>query len=484
MDQSHICRLCLCKSEDATWNKEEKIALIKQIKEIFGFEITTSDGGSSLPELICVYCKDQVNTFYVYYRSVQENQLKLQGIGSSLSDVDKNETEQDRDCSDSDDDIKVEAFTPADPSELLINSMIIKGETDEQERNEEEQSSRKKCTKKKGTKKEKARQNQDEDESEFEKRQKEDERIAKYISFKCMRCPNDKITDLTKWKIHMRRVHDEAKPSLICCDRKLRDRRRILYHIGFHHETEAEFECDKCSKKFKLKAYLLSHMKTHEINTTKNFQCDKCPEKFLYRGQLTKHQLIHMTPEEQALVKFYPCKECEKEFPSAKNLGSHVRRVHKKMSTYVCHICAKVFSKKERLSSHFLYKHTENPPKHQCEHCGIELANNDTYRYHIKLQHTSQGSYPCSYCGKVSATEVQLRAHIRFTHETERKHQCEYCPKAFKRAVDLTEHLSIHLGGALYDCPTCDRKFNSKSNMQSHVKKCKIQANQNEMVME
>lgn len=363
--------------------------------------------------MICVYCKDRVSSFYDYFRSVLDNQFKLQGIGLNESDDRVGDVDGLDQSSDSDCDIKVEAFT-SDPSDLLKTELT-----------EEDVPTRKKSKKRKKHKQAVCVVEDD----EAEKRQKEDERIAKYISFKCMLCPNDSINDLTKWKIHMRRVHDETRPTIVCCDRKLTDRRRILYHIGFHHETEAEFECDKCSKKFKLKAYLLSHMKTHEINTIKNFQCDKCPEKFLYRGHLTKHQLIHMTPEEQALVKFYPCKECEKEFPSAKNLGSHVRRVHKKLSTFVCHICAKVFSKKERLTSHFLYKHTENPPKHQCEHCGIELANNDTYRYHVKLHHTSAGSYPCSYCGKVNATEVQLKAHIRFTHETERKHQCEYCPK-------------------------------------------------------
>ncbi|XP_063698592.1 zinc finger protein 85-like [Culicoides brevitarsis] len=447
MGKSDICRLCLCKSEDSTYTKDEEDQLLTQIKDIFGFDVNPDS------ELICVYCKERVNSFYSYYRSVLDNQFKLQGIGLKPDDT---EAGNDQNSSDSECDVKVSAFSEMLKTELTEEEVPLLD--------------RKKSS---GKKRKKSRPKEEEVDEEAEKRQKEDERIAKYISFKCMLCPNDSINDLTNWKIHMRRVHDEARPVIVCCDRKLTDRRRILYHIGFHHETEAEFECDKCSKKFKLKAYLLSHMKTHEINTTKNFQCDKCPEKFLYRGHLTKHQLIHMTPEEQALVKFYPCKQCDKEFPSAKNLGSHVRRVHKKLSTFVCHICAKVFSKKERLTSHFLYKHTENPPKHQCEHCGIELANNDTYRYHVKLQHTSAGSYPCSYCGKVNATEVQLKAHIRFTHETERKHQCEYCPKAFKRAVDLTEHLSIHMGGALYDCPTCDRKFNSKSNMQSHVKKCK-----------
>lgn len=379
---------------------------------------------SSESELICIYCKERVSSFYSYYRNVLDNQFKLQGIGlNDFGDKESGEGAQEGSSDESDCyDVKVEAFTD-DPSELVKLELA---EDDSPVRKSSSSKKRKKSSQKKSQEEIKPVTT---DDDEAEKRQKEDEKIAKYISFKCMLCPNDAINDLTKWKIHMRRVHDETRPVIVCCDRKLTDRRRILYHIGFHHETEAEFQCDKCSKKFKLKAYLLSHMKTHEINTTKNFQCDKCPEKFLYRGHLTKHQLIHMTPEEQALVKFYPCKQCEKEFPSQKNLGSHVRRVHKKLSTFVCHICAKVFSKKERLTSHFLYKHTDNPPKHQCEHCGIELANNDTYRYHLKLQHTSKGSYPCNYCGKVSATEVQLKAHIRFTHETERKHQCEYCPK-------------------------------------------------------
>lgn len=42
MAKSDVCRLCLCKSEDTAWDKDEKSQLVIQIKEIFGFEVSLS----------------------------------------------------------------------------------------------------------------------------------------------------------------------------------------------------------------------------------------------------------------------------------------------------------------------------------------------------------------------------------------------------------------------------------------------------------
>lgn len=41
MAKTDVCRLCLCKSEDTAWDKDEKSQLFVQIKEIFGFEVSS-----------------------------------------------------------------------------------------------------------------------------------------------------------------------------------------------------------------------------------------------------------------------------------------------------------------------------------------------------------------------------------------------------------------------------------------------------------
>lgn len=416
---------------------------------------------TGLPEYVCDYCTERIISFYEYFKNVLENQIKLHEI--NVEYLTKDET-----LSEGEDpivDVKIEAIDEEDT--LCEQEEFSENRSDDES---EEQIQYKVTSKKKKKRKPKSNTTSEIDPEII---RLEDERIQKYISFKCMICPTENLTNLQEWKSHMRHTHSDPFPVIICCDRKLRDRKRILDHISFHHEAEPQFECETCGKKFMRKPYLISHMKTHKILVDKNFQCEKCPEKFFYRVQLLKHQLVHMTSEEQKLVKLYDCKQCGRQYAAQANLNSHIRRVHKKLSTLVCHICAKIFNKKERLTAHVLYKHTENPPKHQCEHCGIELANNDTYRRHVKVYHTNQGSFSCDICGKIMVTEMQLKSHKRFTHETERKYACEYCQKAFKRQIELTEHLTIHLGGSLYYCIHCDRRFNSKSNMQSHVKKCK-----------
>lgn len=306
----------------------------------------------------------------------------------------------------------------------------------------------------------------------LQKREEEDQLISKYISFCCNLCTEAPFSNIESYKMHRKSAHSEAYPVIVCCNRRLYNRVRILNHISYHHEMTTAFKCPHCAKSFKRQSFLSLHLKCHGLQEVHKVRCDQCSEQFLYKSQLLKHRVDqHMSPEEAETVQLSKCAECGKTFATKAHMQAHVRRIHRKQERLICHVCAKIFTKKERLTAHLLYLHTENPPKHKCELCHEESATLEAYKRHLKWYHAKEKQYTCDICGVSRINEISLKQHKRFTHEMERKFTCNFCPKAFKRQIELTEHLTIHLGGSLYNCPYCGRNFNSKSNMQTHAKR-------------
>lgn len=399
---------------------------------VFLFKISDRQ---ELPQHICYNCVQKIREFHDFYKSVIFNQESLEKLNYDRH-----------------------AASDEEPSKEMISEF------------EDDQNSPK-ISHKTSTRKTIQKPNKE----ISKKRRAEDERIAKYISFKCSACPTETLSNLKEWSAHQRKVHNEKLPVITCCERKLRDRKRILDHISYHHELTPQFECPNCQRHFKRRPYLLSHMRSHTIQTTEKLKCDHCSEEFIYQSQLTKHQLTHMPLDERKLIQLFTCDQCQNTYTKHHQLLTHRRRMHDQPEryTFICHICAKKFNKKERLEDHLLDKHSSNPPKHACEICGVVASSREALRRHMKWYHTDGGSeeHVCDICGAVRKNEMSLKQHRRFMHETKRTHTCEYCMKAFKRAYELTEHLTIHVGGTLYSCPHCERGFNSRSNMQSHAKR-------------
>ena len=68
-------------------------------------------------------------------------------------------------------------------------------------------------------------------------------------------------------------------------------------------ETSTRYKCDQCSKTFKRKANLSSHMKVH---TDFAYICEYCGKKFARSGNLVQHIRIHTNE------KPFKCQYCSK----------------------------------------------------------------------------------------------------------------------------------------------------------------------------
>lgn len=388
------CRLCLCKIEGLLDHEYTNVIdenLLDQIKILFGFEVSAGsilkqfdskkkfllqlNSDANLPQIVCSYCTNHVNSYYEYHRKVLENQEKLQGLV------------YEEECFE--EEPKIEVFT----EEIVIKSS-----------------------------KQANKPNWDVD------------RISKFITFRCDTCFEPSM-DFLEWKSHMTLLHDDETPSYVCCGTKLTTERSFLTHINKCHDPAKKglLSCAICLKEFQRKAQIEAHMRVHIRKVPNGYQCKKCPETFLMVRHWRAHQLLH-EPNSSMKDILFPCKKCSNEYLTMKLLQAHLRNDHKKK--FLCELCAKVFNIKFSLTEHVRKTHsTENPRKEKCPHCATTFLTKSHLKSHINLLHTGKGVYPCDKCDKVAVTEKQLKNHVQYTHQMDRNFKCKYCHKGKKVAI-------------------------------------------------
>lgn len=192
---------------------------------------------------------------------------------------------------------------------------------------------------------------------------------------------------------------------------------------------------------------------------------------------LKKHKFVHLSEEQRRKLKAEnTCTECGLGFLTYSILTYHIRQRHEGKYSCVCDICAKSFKTKQNFLAHYQNHHiATGASKKQCNMCGAWLSDTGSLRRHIKNMHQNKGPHFCTVCGKETPTLNALKAHMGYVHNDERKYACSICDKAFKRPIGLKEHMTIHIGGALYSCTFCTKTFNSSANLYSHRKKVHLE---------
>lgn len=299
----------------------------------------------------------------------------------------------------------------------------------------------------------------------------EDQQLSTFFHLACADC-SIQFTKFATYKSHMKKQHKVPQPVVVCCNLRLNKRCRILEHMIFHTDP-AQFRCPDCGKQFQGKDKMERHRKQlHLPREMLKHQCDKCPKRFISLNNLKAHLHTHLTEEEKEAMKTHICADCGNGYKSKSLLAQHMRKIHLKLYVCICDICARTFNSKNDFLYHYASTHQQTTmPKVQCNICHSYLLNEKCLKSHIARIHKHGGPHICKICGKVSPSSQALRSHQIYVHERERKFKCPHCEKAFKREVGLKEHLTTHVGGALYTCQFCDKTFNSGANMYSHRKR-------------
>ncbi|XP_068146515.1 transcription factor grauzone [Drosophila tropicalis] len=289
-----------------------------------------------------------------------------------------------------------------------------------------------------------------------------DQKIAAHMRLTCDICHEGQETFLKLCK-HMLQAHHK-KGYAICCNKKFYKRSFLTDHIDRHANPD-KFKCQECGKTFADKQCLRNHeLLKHQPDEEKTFMCENCPKRYTKQYLLDQHRIIHKERN-------VPCDICERRFPNVSLLSSHVKMVHGNYGT-MCDICAQVIRGRAAFQRHQLEHAGITEPKVQCDICGSWHKNKYSLRKHIRRHQSSYEECTCNICGKVSPNRSAMLSHQRYVHMLDRKHECSVCNKAFKKAITLKEHMTMHTGEVLYQCPHCPKTFNSNANKHSHRKKC------------
>jgi KRAB domain-containing zinc finger protein len=145
--------------------------------------------------------------------------------------------------------------------------------------------------------------------------------------------------------------------------------------------------CDLCSRSFKIKALIRSHMNSHL--SEKVHQCNLCDYASKRYNDLRKHHQTHHDPT-QITQKRSRRKKCDK--------------------------CDEILANKKALRVHIRLKHQEKKKKKRrvfktCEKCNEVLYNKRTYKMHMKEKHGESTFIKCETCNRKFKTNFRLRKH-------------------------------------------------------------------------
>lgn len=149
------------------------------------------------------------------------------------------------------------------------------------------------------------------------------------------------------------------------------------------------FICDLCSKSFKIKALIRSHMNCH--TNEKPIQCNLCSYAAKRNHDLKKHHFVHHNPD---------------------------RIINKKRTR-----------------------------RRKCDKCNEILADKQTYKIHMRLNHPKEKLKrkpriykKCEKCEEAIYTKKSFKLHMKEKHQGFMYIKCEKCHRRFKTNFRLKKH--------------------------------------------
>ncbi|XP_046424748.1 gastrula zinc finger protein XlCGF58.1-like [Neodiprion fabricii] len=264
-------------------------------------------------------------------------------------------------------------------------------------------------------------------------------------SLKCKACSKTFDTEIAFRKhvawTHKKKVCIEENGAYVCavCDFRSSKKSSFIAHLERQHETRSKssllFPCEACGFVCRSKHSLQSHF-TRKHTDSYEYPCKFCSKKFKVKGDLTTHVRFHH--KEKPTM----CDLCGKSCRNSGSLYVHQKWAHYKPK-FECHICKRRMVTQENLDQHLLLQH-EKKERIMCAECGKTFNKKDSFKRHMSI-HTGNKPHLCPICSKPFARRSQLRQHL-LIHTGKRPFVCDICGKAFTQKPGLICHRKTHPG--------------------------------------
>ncbi|XP_033209671.1 GDNF-inducible zinc finger protein 1-like [Belonocnema kinseyi] len=147
-------------------------------------------------------------------------------------------------------------------------------------------------------------------------------------------------------------------------------------------------ENDNLTAKEKFGIQEMKQIQESTQETKKKHKCEKCALSYTMRSNLYRHQKFEcgVTPQ-------FSCKFCSKPFKRKYDLKTHVDRMHlnsnlkKTILRHNCDQCSRSYTKLEALSRHKRSVHAAVKPQFFCDVCGFKMNRKSNLAAHIANRH-------------------------------------------------------------------------------------------------
>ena len=216
-----------------------------------------------------------------------------------------------------------------------------------------------------------------------------------------------------------------------------------------NHTTNRTWISEICDKVFIRRRNYVSYKKLY---------CHVCQKSFPSSCHLERHSTVHTGK------KLFECEKCHKSFNYRQSYSNHLNS-HSEERPYACNVCGYAFKNSGDLRKHKAI-HLEVRP-YACNICGKTFVRNSHLKIHLAI-HEGVKLYSCKQCHKAFGGRTQLKRH-EITHE-ERKFLCNHCGKKFQTKTECQTHVEgVHIGKT-HNCSICRKEFSFKENMLRHLK--------------
>ncbi|CAH1170532.1 unnamed protein product [Phaedon cochleariae] len=280
----------------------------------------------------------------------------------------------------------------------------------------------------------------------------------------CLYCEKG-FTYKSQLYVHVIEIHEKENTQVNSCWNC--DSKNI-----FIHGSDQLNRCQNCGKSFQIKKF------------RKLFSCEHCEYKTVNSSAFNKHQLKHKKPATK-----YGFDLCSYTSSYGKNLKKHLL-IHSGYFPYFCTECKKIFNKKQELDGHILKNHIDNETLmssisnkiHHCEFCEYKTVNSIESTIH-QLKHNKDNiapSYHCQECNFSSFWKGSFETHSRI-HSKNFPYLCNGCEKRFNHKISLDSHiLNNHrdnqtlvssISNRILHCECCNYQTIRSSDLKRHTKK-------------
>jgi KRAB domain-containing zinc finger protein len=225
----------------------------------------------------------------------------------------------------------------------------------------------------------------------------------KFIKFECDQCA---WVGKTKATLMMHKKKHDKKLSCECCGEKfsfpciLKEHQELKRHGAYKNLAIASYACDKCDKSF----VTLKNLKRHKIQIHYNVEikCKICSKVFKNKDYLITHVSIHDK---------LPCKICNRLF--SKHVMSLHLREHRESQEYHCDLCGGQYKQRNAIKTHMVDIHKNG--EYVCILCR-ERFNSVHKLFDHKKFHIGRKQYKCLKCSAILQSNFCLKRHNKKKH--------------------------------------------------------------------